>query len=525
MSTFPRVEAGPWAERTPAPLLAARDVTVDFPGVRALDHVSLDISAGEVVGVVGANGSGKTTLLNVLCGIRQPTHGTLADASGPFRLESPRDALRRGIALVPSEPQLATTLPCWENLTLGEPAHFGITLGQGRRRRAEAELRAALPNVRPHTLAGDLKKSDRALLGLLVALRRDPRLLGLDEPTAVLGEAGVQVVRDAIRRVCAGGGAVVLVSHRLRDILQLATKIVVLVDGRATYQGHAGDLTPAQIVQKLTAGRPEATITPRVDEVQSRPGEITLALRDLRTATALKVDRLEVRAGEIVGVAGLSGSGRSRLLRLVAGEVSAFIGSASYLGASLPRTPPAARRAGIAYIPEDRLRDAMFTSLSVSANLNAGELPHARTLLSAVSTRTEAARARDLISRYGIRAPGISARVTTLSSGNQQRVVLARELARAPKIVAADEPTQGVDSGGRLAIHEMLREYVRRGGAVLMVSSDFEELRELCHRVVVLRDGELVAEFEGSTVDPQALLAYATGATLRATASGADLAS
>jgi ABC-type sugar transport system ATPase subunit len=291
-----------------------------------------------------------------------------------------------------------------------------------------------------------------------------------------------------------------------------------------TYQGPAGDLTPEEIVQKLTAGRPEATPTARVDDVESRPGDVVVDLRDLQTTTGLKVDRLTVRAGEIVGVAGLSGSGRSRLLRLVAGVVPKVSGTMSFIGAPLPSTPNAARRAGIAYIPEDRVRDAMFTSLTVSANLNAAQLPHARTLLSVVSRQRETERARDLIDRYGIRTPGMSALVTTLSSGNQQRVVLARELARGPKLLVADEPTQGVDSGGRVAIHQIVRDYVRRGGAVLMVSSEFEELRELCHRVVVIRDGVVVAEFDGGT-DAQALLGVATGATLRATVSATDVAS
>lgn len=520
--TFPRAESAEESQQPPLRLLSARDVTVDFPGVRALDCVSLDVGVGDVVGVVGANGSGKTTLLTVLCGMRQPTHGSLADANGTFTLGSPRDALGRGITFVPSEPQLATTLSCWENLTLGEPARFGITLARDRRRRAEAELRAALPNVHPNTLAGDLKKSDRALLGLLVALRREPHVLALDEPTAVLGEAGVDVVKDAISRVRAGGGAVVLVSHRLRDILQLATKIVVLVDGRVTYQGPAGDLTPAEIVQKLTEGRSEAAIQPRAGQAPSQDGDVVLSLEHLRASTGLHVEQLDVRAGEIVGVAGLAGSGRSRLLRLAAGEVPSHSGAVRFAGGPLPSSPHAARRRAIAYIPEDRIRDAIFPSLSVTANLNAGDLPRARSLLSVVSPARESRRARELIGEYGIRVPGLAALVTTLSSGNQQRVVLARELSRAPRLVVADEPTQGVDSGGRLAIHEMLKTYARQGGAVLMVSSDFEELRDLCHRIVVMRDGELVAEFARGA-DPQAVLSVATGATLRAIAAATDV--
>lgn len=506
-------------------LLGGQGITVDFPGVRALDSVSITIEAGEVVGVVGANGSGKTTLLTVLCGIRQPSAGTLIDAEGPFALSSPHDALRRGVTLVPSEPQLATTLTCWENLTLGHAAPFGVTLGRRRRERAIEDLRRSLPFVSPRTNAGDLRKSDRALLGLLVALRREPRVLALDEPTAVLGEAGVEVVADAIKRVRDTGGAVVLVSHRLRDILRLATKVVVLVDGRVTYLGRTGDLTPEQLVEKLTAGRPEAQIAARAAVRARQKGGVVLGLKNVDTVTGVKINDLEVRAGQILGVAGLSGSGRSRLLRVAAGDVPSHTGMIRYRDGALPPTPHAARRAGIAYVAEDRVHDAMFAPLSVTANLNAGELANARSLVSPVSARLEARRARALVARYGIKAANLAAPVATLSSGNQQRVVLARELSRTPSLLVADEPTQGVDSGGRIAIHSMLRDYAADGGAVLMATSDFEELRELCDRVVVLRDGELVATFDGEAIVPLELLGVATGATLRATVSAAEVGS
>ena len=249
------------ALRDPAPgfLLAARNLSVEYPGTLAVDDVDIEVRPGEVLAIVGANGSGKTTLLTVLCGLRRPTRGSLEDPHGEVVFHSPSDALRRGITLVPQEPQLAVTLSCWENLCLGHSSAYGMPLlDRTQRTTARRALREALPHVDPSSRAGSLRKSDRAIVALVAALARRPRLLALDEPTAVLGEQAVEVVSSAVAQVRANGGAVVLVSHRLRDIVALATRVVVLVDGRLTFENtHVGDLTVEALVEQLTA-RPRA---------------------------------------------------------------------------------------------------------------------------------------------------------------------------------------------------------------------------------------------------------------------------
>jgi len=494
-------------------VLGAREITVDFPGTRALEGVSVEVHTGEVLAVVGANGSGKTTLLSVLCGLRKPTTGTLYDGSGEISFGSPSKALRAGISLVPQEPQLAVTLSCWENVLVGRHARLGITLWPERRRRARQAVREGLPHIDPNDRAGSLRKADRAILGLLTALERNPRLVALDEPTAVLGERSVEIVAGAVKQLRADGGAAILVSHRLRDIMQLATRVIVLVDGHLVHEASVADLTVDTLLEKLTEGRPPASgreaTTEHAANLHLHP---ILTVRNLRTSDGVSVETLDVRAGDIVGLAGLGGSGRTRLLRALSeGGGAKHSGKILYRGKPAPNGMRAARRAGIGYVPEDRAREGVFTTLNVARNLAVGDVVRATSLITPVSGRAERSRALRLIDEFAIRTASVTAPITSLSGGNQQRVVLARVLATKPKLVIADEPTQGVDSVGRMAIHEMLRSYAAGGGAVIIASSEFEELIEVSSRILVIRDRSMICEVPPQEADYRNLVSLATG--------------
>jgi ABC-type sugar transport system ATPase subunit len=500
-------------------LLAARDVSVEYPGTLAVDGVSLEVRPGEVLAIVGANGSGKTTLLSVLCGLRQPTHGHLEDATGEVSFRSPIDALRRRITLVPQEPQLAVTLSCWENLCLGHPASYGLPLvDRAQRISARRALRQALPNIDPSTRAGDLRKSDRAIVALVAALARQPRLLALDEPTAVLGEQAVEVVSSAVAQVRENGGAVVLVSHRLRDIMALATRVVVLVDGRLAFENdNVSDLSVEALVEQLTHAhatavppetvRPPASVPPR-----RRPDSPLLRVAELASTDGLRIDHLDVDPGDIVGLAGLAGSGRSRLLRVLAGATPLSDGTIEVDGARVGAGVRAARRAGIVYVTEDRTADGIFGPLTVSRNLTMSELVAEKSQVSRASRTRERRLARALIQRFQIKTPHLYAPITALSGGNQQRVVLARALAGAPSVLLADEATQGVDVHGRAEIQEHMRAFAQSGGAIVMSSSDFDELLSLCNRIVVMRDGATLGELDPATTDYRTLIALTSGA-------------
>ncbi|KRC62800.1 hypothetical protein ASE14_03005 [Agromyces sp. Root81] len=491
-------------------LIGLRDVSVDYSGNRALDSVTLDVHAGDALAVVGANGSGKTTLLNVLTGQRLPSDGAVIGPEGELRLVCPADALALGIVLVPQEPQMAPTLPAWENLLLGARSLTASAPNRADRDAARRRVRAVLPHIDPDTVAGDLRKADRAVLGLERGMLALPRILALDEPTAVLGEQGVDLVEQATKAITDTGGAVVLVSHRLRDIVRLATRVAVLVDGRLVLDRPVAEVSVEKIVDTLAAGRGVEVARSRGQRARPSRQSVSpvLEVTTDRERSGLEFEGLAVHAGEIVGIAGMAGSGRSRLCKLVAG-VAGDTDGVRYEGAAVPRTARSARRAGIAYIPEDRLREGVFPSLSVASNIEIGDLVR-RGLAAIVPFKPAASATARVIERFGIRTPSQSADITALSGGNAQRVVVARELMNEPRLLIADEPTQGVDRTGRAAIHDLLRDFAERGGAVLLVSSEFEELQELADRLYVMADGRIVSA-EPVTTPYSRLVALATG--------------
>lgn len=489
-------------------LVSVENVSVDYPGLRALDAVSLEIRRGDVLAVVGANGSGKTTLLNVLTGQRLPTSGSVTVRGRALTRPRPVDALALGVVLVPQEPLMATTLPGWENLLLGTHRLLGRAPSRDERERARSRMRDALPHVDPDAPVAELRKGDRAILGLERAMMAEPVVLALDEPTAVLGEHGVELVDAATKTVRNRGGAVVLVSHRLKDIVRLATRVAVLVDGRLVLDRNIAEVSIEEIVDTLAAGR-GLEVESRTS-AQRTPGRELLSVSTTREASGLDIDDLTVHEGEIVGVVGMAGSGRSRLCKLVAGAQGRPEG-VRFLGADLPRSTRASRRAGIAFIPEDRLAEGVFPALSVSRNIELSDVIR-RSLARFLPPSPRRSRVSAAIARFGIKTPSPDVDVTALSGGNAQRVVIARELGNEPRLVVADEPTQGVDRTGRAAIHDLLRGYAADRGGVLLVSSDFEELQELADRLYVLVDGALIAEVPVSTPYSQ-LLALASGVT------------
>jgi ABC-type sugar transport system ATPase subunit len=312
------------------------------------------------------------------------------------------------------------------------------------------------------------------------------------------------------------------VSHRLRDIVALATRVVVLVDGRVTFEtDNVGDLTVEALVEQLTHDHPVDDTLPVVREQSlSLTGPSSgaraplLRVSALSSADGLRVDELELNGGDIVGLAGLAGSGRSRLLRLLAGATRITDGTIEVDGVPMTGDVRAARRAGIAFVTEDRSADGVFAPLSVARNLTMGELVADRSLVSRASSAVERHLARRLIARFGIRTPHVYAPVTALSGGNQQRVVLARALAGSPKVLLADEPTQGVDVHGRAEIQQLMRGFAQDGGAVLMSSSDFDEVLSLCNRIVVMRDGEVLGELDPAETDYRTLVALTSGAQI-----------
>ncbi|MDX2168416.1 MAG: sugar ABC transporter ATP-binding protein [Deltaproteobacteria bacterium] len=456
-------------------LLSVEHATVRYGATTALDAVDLALAAGEIHAVVGENGAGKSTLLRVLAGALVPDRGTVARAP----------ATR--VAWVAQEPELPPdgTAAEWIFLAAELRGRLGWLRTAAMRDAAAAALAAVGAAIDPSARLGALSASQRKQVQVARAVRQQAPVWLLDEPTAVLGAAEAERLFAVARGVAAAGGAVVWVSHRLDEVLALADRVTVLRDGRRVASGAAADFDAASLVRQMV-GRDVALGARRA----GTRGAPCLQVRGL-AAGRLRDVAFAVRAGEIVGLAGLLGSGRSTVLESLAGVRRARIQADGHAVAVL--------------LPEDRMRKGLIPTLGVRENLH---LPAAGWRLQPSAERRAT---RDWIARLALRTPGVDAPIGALSGGNQQKVLLARALRRAPRLLLLDEPTAGVDVGAKADIHAQIRALADDGTAVLLASSDLPELLGLCDRILALYGGRVAAEFDAATVDEHALGAAITG--------------
>ncbi len=510
-----------------APLAQLVAIEKRFGGVHALRGVSLEVRAGECVAVVGENGAGKSTLMRVLAGIHAPDQGQVLVDGAPVQLRSVGDAMARGITLVHQELNLAENLDVCANVMLGrEPRRAGFVRRAELRRRAMLALEQVGFDDSPQAPVGALSVSKRQLVEIAKALSADARLLVLDEPTSTLTPGETVRLLALVRSLCARGRAVVMISHRLEEVLDAADRVEVLRDGRnsGTIAVRAETSRPAP--ERIAADR--ATLRMQVvramigrDIPERAPrsgaaGAVRLAVRQVRT-TAYPQSRcsLEVRAGEIVGIAGLVGSGRTELLEAIFGiapRVHAQQDQPAVLvdGAAVPpHAPCSSVAAGMALVPEDRAHHGLLLEESVRANLSLAALPSvARGGF--LRRALETARATDLIGRLRIRTAGPAALARTLSGGNQQKVVFGKWLARAPGVFLLDEPSRGVDVGAREELHAEIRALADSGAAVLFASSDLEEVLLLADRILVMHDGAIVGDLRAADATEESIMRMAT---------------
>ena len=504
-------------------LLSVRGVGRRYAGVTALSGVSLDVRGGEVLAIVGENGAGKSTLLKILSGVVQPSEGSLAiaDAAGALRevaLDGVRAAGKAGIALVHQELNLAENLDVAGAIHLGrEPARFGFLDRAKMRADSAAWLARVGLDVDPSTLCGSLGIAQRQLVEIAKALSTESRILILDEPTSSLTSRETGRLLGIIDELRAAGVAIVFVSHHLDEVMHIADRVVVLRDGRKTGELARGEYDRATI-ERLMVGRDIARAD---DRARREDAPVRLAVESLVGAhRSRKPVSFTVRAGEIVGIAGLVGSGRTELLEAIAG-VAPHRGAVRLDGREIERSAPVRVRAGIAIVPEDRARNGLFLEDSVSTNISLAWIDRASRgrLVDAGGERTMVER---LVARVQLRPAKLGRRVQTLSGGNQQKSVLGRWLAVDPKVLLLDEPTRGVDVGARAEIHAEVRRLADAGGAVVFASSELEEVLLLADRILVMHEGEVAGELDSRAATEVAIMRLATGGGhLRAEAPGA----
>ncbi|MFC4065013.1 ABC transporter ATP-binding protein [Actinoplanes subglobosus] len=484
---------------------------------RALDGVDLTVEAGTVHCVLGENGAGKSTLCHAVGGSLRPDAGTMRLHGMPYAPRRPKDALNAGVAMVHQHFSLVPTLTAGENLRLLRVRDLA-----GRLARLRDRYGLSVPEAET---VGDLPLGVRQRVEIVKALLREPRLLVLDEPTGVLGPDEVDALLATCRRIADDGGAVVLVTHKLGEVARVADAATVLRGGRVAGAGLT-DLTPDRLVP-LMIGRPAADLAPAlagtlgmdagVRGPRSAPDarRVVLRVREVsvgRSGGGFLLDRagLEIAAGEIVGVAGVEGNGQTELVHVLSGARIPDSGTVELNGTDLTRATPARRTAaGLGVVPEDRHHEGCVPELDVATNLHLGRLGEFRRWRVLLDRRAMRTAATAVIGKHGISAPGPAAPMSALSGGNQQKVVLARELALDPLVcLAAAQPTRGLDVGAVDAVLTRIREAAANGAAVLVVSSELGELLALCDRIVVAYRGTLSAPVDTAAPDAHDRIAH-----------------
>ncbi len=491
----------------PVPRVALQGISKGFPGVQALDGVDLELWDGEIHALVGENGAGKSTLIKIIAGVHRAEAGTYQLGGELARIHGPRDAVRAGIRVVYQELELVPELSVAENVFFGRLPTRGVRVNWAR---LELETAAVLQQVglqvSPRTRVCRLGIAAQQLVEIARALSLEARVLVLDEPTSALSPAEIDRLFVLLRRLRNDGVAMLYVSHKLGEIRALADRITVLRDGRHVSTDVAGDLDEDEIIRRMV-GRELGGVFPR--SLRS-PGPVVLETRSLTTAQVHDVS-LSVRAGEIVGLSGLMGAGRTELLRAILGVDHRRAGEVRVAGQPV-RAGAAwrARRAGVGLVPEDRRGQGIFPRATVLHNTTISCLDQFISPLGRLAHRREASEGGSVLERMRVRASSVDQPMALLSGGNQQKVLLARWLLKQDlRVLLVDEPTRGIDVGARFEIYRLLDELAVEGLGILVASSEIEELIGLCERIYVMRDGHIRAEHEAGEATPEQLLAAA----------------
>jgi rhamnose transport system ATP-binding protein len=487
------------------PLLGLRGIEKRFGAIQALGGVDFELGAGEVHALVGENGAGKSTLIRVIAGAHAPDAGSIRVRGAEVAGLTPRRARELGIAVLHQHTTLFDELSVSENLFLGRDG--ALVNWRRRHANARAALAAVGSELDPRARCGDLGPAEKKELEIARALLAEAAVLVLDEPTAVLPAREAERLLATIERVRARGAGVVYISHRLEEVERLADRITVLRDGRTVWSGAAGSVTRAELVRHMVGRGVERAA--RAAVAPAAPAPVVLALRGLGCARlGLAGIDLELRAGEILGLGGLVGAGRTELLRCLFGLERPDAGTLELAGRPIrPRSPREAIELGLALVPEDRAHDGLVLATSVRENTGLPWLARLARGGWLLRSREDAV-ARRVVSELGVKATPES-RAGALSGGNQQKVALGKWLVETPRVLMLDEPTQGIDVAGRAEIHARVRQLAASGVAILLVSSDLEELLALSDRVAVLRRGRLAGTLAGSELAPERVLALA----------------
>lgn len=493
--------------------LEMRNITKTFPGVRALDGVTFDLYEGEFHALVGENGAGKSTLMKVLGGVYPyPQYGGEIRLDGQERrFGSVRDAETAGIAVIYQELSLIQEMSIAENIFLGrEPRRFGVIDWEAIYSRAQQLLAELHLKIDPRTPVDHLGIGQQQLVEIAKALSHDARILVLDEPTAALTDAEVETLFGMLNNLRARGVGMIYISHKLKEVFRMSDRITVLRDGRTVDTQRASELDEARVIARMV-GREVGDIFPQASHEHGdfvfEARNITVTDPNVQGKLLVKNVSFAVRRGEVLGIAGLLGSGRDELPYALAGAAQTTNDGGWFIEGQ-PVPPPTAATAtelGISFVPAERAREGLIAEFTVRENLTLGALPSLRRGRF-IQSRSELRTARTWLAELGIPEEVADRPVSTLSGGNQQRVLFGRCLHTEPKVLVLAEPTAGVDVGAREALYELLRARARQGLSIVLASSDTEDLLSMCDRVLVLRRGIVAEELIGTAIDAERIV-------------------
>jgi rhamnose transport system ATP-binding protein len=494
---------------TPEPILALEHAEKRFGAVHALEDGDIELFPGEVHGLVGENGAGKSTLVKILAGVHRPDAGRLVIDGEEAIFDNAKQSQAAGIAIIFQEPTLFPDLSVAENIFVGvQPLkRFRRIDGRRMRREAAAVFEQLGVRVEPDRLARGLSIADQQLVEIAKALTTNARVIVMDEPTAALTTNEVERLFGIVETLRARGNAVLFVSHRLEEIFAISQRVTVMRDGRHVLTKPVAELTTQSIIRAMV-GRDMDALFPKV---ASEAGRVVLKVDRLTREGVFTDVSFEVRSGEIVALAGLVGAGRSEVARAIFGIDRADAGAVEIEGQRLPAgSPTAAMAAGIGLVPEDRRQQGLVMDFAIDRNIALASL-HQIQHAGLIAPRAERRFARDWALRLQLKYGRLTNPVWTLSGGNQQKAVIAKWLARKPRLLIVDEPTRGIDVGTKAEVHRLLSELAAQGVAVLMISSELPEVLGMADRIVVLFEGRVMREFTRAEATEDAIMHAATG--------------
>ncbi len=488
-----------------------RGIGKSFPGVRALDGVSLTLNAGEVLALVGENGAGKSTLMKVLAGAYQADEGEILIDGAVVRIDSPRAAEGLGIGMIYQEFNLVPQFDAVDNIVLGyEPVRGGLIDEASARERATAVFEELGIDFPLQTPAGKLSVAQQQLIEIAKVLSRKARIIVMDEPSAALTDREIDRLFAIIGKLKKAGAGIVYISHRMEELPKIADRVTVLRDGAAIETRKEAAFPPDDIVRAMV-GRTLDAHFPELPPVAA-DASVVLDVKDLARAPAVNDVSLQVRAGEILGLAGLVGAGRTEILRSIAGADVPQAGIVQVDGAVIRiRKPSDGIKAGIAFITEDRKAQGLVLGMAVRENVTLAHLAQFVNREYLIDRAAEVSTTERFIKDLSIRTPSTEQLVVNLSGGTQQKVVLAKWLVGKARVFLFDEPTRGIDIAAKSEIYALMIELLKNGAAIVMVSSELPEVIGMSHRLLVIRGGKIAAEFAHADATPAAVIAAATG--------------